>query len=143
MNNTWTNMNKDEKLTRILAMKAEGYTNKEIGEFYGVTENAVQKAAKKAENQPKRTLSEIHTTPINNTVNFEMFSSLLEKIESLELEVANIKKLQVETASIERLEESEYKYFAKHNTTGKEEKFKTAKELFRKGNATVLHYMKK
>ena len=121
----WKEMTKEEKLTRIFAMKSEGYTNSEIGDFYGVSEDDVQKTLKRSENPTKRTLEEIHNTPVeksemseNPPISIEMFRSLCSKIEQLELEVASIKKLKVESASIELLDETEYKYFVFDKNTG-------------------------
>lgn len=125
-NEKWKTMIKEEKITRILAMKNEGYSNREIGIFYGVSEDAIKKTLQRSEMSlfgTKRTLDEIHNTPVkmseNMAISIEMFSSLCSKIEQLELEVASVKKLKVESASIELLNETEYKYFVMDKITGK------------------------
>ena len=108
-------MTKEEKTTRLFAMKAEGYTNKEIGEYYGVSEDAIKKTLQRSQKGTKRTLEEINDNPVKVEITMDTISpflgQLLERIESLELEVASVKKLQVENAAIERLDDTEYKYF--------------------------------
>lgn len=134
-NNTkiWSTMTKEEKTTRLFAMKAEGYTNKEIGEYYGVSEDAIKKTLQRSQKGTKRTLEEINDTPVKVEITMDTISpflgQLLERIESLELEVASVKKLQVENAAIERLDDTEYKFFVKNRKTNEEFKFRDAIEL--------------
>ena len=132
-NKKWSEMTKEEKQAEMLNIaKLRGCAKswREIAEYYNSVETTIKQAYNtfvKTTEKTERTCEDILKEDFSK--NEEIILTILQKIESLELEVANIKKLQVESASIERLVESEYKYFVLNRETNKEEKFRTSEEL--------------
>lgn len=133
----WKDMSTDEKsnsVGKIAQLRGAGFSWDEIGEFYNVSSKSIRDYYD--DHKPRKS-AEIAEAIITGSDKVEitldtispLLGQLLERIESLELEVASVKKLQVENAAIERLDDTEYKFFVKNRKTNEEFKFRDAIEL--------------
>lgn len=113
---SWSQMTKEEKQNSMKDIaKLRGFAKswKEIGEYYhsdGDTIRVAFSKFSKNEKNEEKSCGQIlreSTTQIDESLLLQVLS----RLESLELELASVKKLQVERASIERLDETEYNYF--------------------------------
>ena len=113
---SWSQMTKEEKQNSMKDIaKLRGYAKswEEIGEYYSAKSSTVRTAFSdfsKSEKNEEKSCSQIlkeSTTQIDESLLLQVLS----RLESLELELATVKKLQVERASIEKLDDTEFNYF--------------------------------
>lgn len=75
-------LSKDQKLIRFKEMRFQGYTYKEIGEYYGTTEEAIRKFLDRNSSKKTRSLEDIDKYPVD-IFSTKEFNSEVVNVESL------------------------------------------------------------